>query len=182
LSEHCLNRESEPIVNLGKLGKPHGISGNVRLFLYNPASDFIYSLKEIFLLQDKNKLLFKVKSANKGPGRRFVILKLDGINTREKSEQLVGSEVVVPRSWLPPLDKGEFYIADLLGMEAWDEDLYLGKVVESREQGGIEMLTIADNQWEIQIPFVEQYIKKSDFIQRKLLFHNTEGLPKNKIG
>jgi len=55
--------------------------------------------------------LVAVKAAGKTPVARFA-----EISDRAAAEQLRGSIVAVPRSALPPLEEGEYYYADLLGL------------------------------------------------------------------
>ena len=56
-------------------------------------------------------------------------MKLAGVETIEAARALTGAEVQVDRADLPPVEQGEFYLHDLLGLDACNrEGQALGRV------------------------------------------------------
>ena len=50
--------------------------------------------------------------------KNMVILKLSGIDDRNAAEAAKGTELFITEADLPELPEGQFYIRDLIGMEA----------------------------------------------------------------
>lgn len=165
------------LVELGKIGRPHGVRGEIRLFLHNPTSDFIYSLSSIHLGMSPGKEMTKYSVISIKGAAKFHILKLKGVNGREQAQLLCGQLLWIPRASFPPLDEGEYYINDLIGIEVTCNQVNIGRIVDSREQGGIEVVTVADSEREIQIPLIEQYVSQMNIPSKLLEVYNIQDLP-----
>lgn len=85
----------------------HGVTGEVRLKL------FTQDLKPYPALDAGGRTL-TLKSVRPGPNG--AVARFAEIPDRNAAEALRGTELTVPRASLPPLDEGEYYHADLLGL------------------------------------------------------------------
>lgn len=82
--------------------------------------------------------LLSVRDAGKA-----AVAKLDGINDRSAAEALRGSLVEVDRSALPPLEQGEYYHVDLIGLPAVDANgQEVGRVTSVENYGAGDLLEI----------------------------------------
>jgi 16S rRNA processing protein RimM len=82
--------------------------------------------------------LLSIRDAGKNAVARF-----ESVNHRSAAEALRGSLVEVDRSSLPPLEEGEYYHADLIGLPAEDtEGKQLGTVVAVENYGAGDLLEI----------------------------------------
>ncbi|WP_332812090.1 ribosome maturation factor RimM [Sphingomonas sp.] len=106
--EHGPERDDN--VALAAVMGAHGIQGEVRLKLFAESPASLQRHKQV-MVGDRTLTLVAVKAAGKTPVARFA-----EINDRAAAEQLRGSLVTVPRSALPPLEDGEYYYAELLGL------------------------------------------------------------------
>ena len=124
----------------------HGIRGEVRLKL------FTADLSPYPRLTGDGRFL-TLKSLN--PGSNGTIARFAEIADRTAAEALRGTALTVPRSALPPLEEGEYYHVDLIGLPvrtaAGDplgavvliEDFGAGDVIEIRRpDGGTAMLPL----------------------------------------
>lgn len=102
--------ERDDHVALAAVMGAHGVQGEVRLKLFAESPASLQRHRQV-LVGDRTLTLVAVKAAGKTPVARFA-----EINDRASAEQLRGSLVAVPRSALPPLEEGEYYYADLLGL------------------------------------------------------------------
>src|SRR3954464_10602224 len=100
----------EKQVTLAAIAGAHGISGEVRLKLF---AEGVESLKRHkgFMAGDRPLTLLSIK-----PGSIGAIARFAEIGDRAAAEGLRGTLLSVPRSALPPLDEGEYYHADLVGL------------------------------------------------------------------
>ena len=178
MSQEAHNSENNShSIELGKIGRPHGVRGEVRLFLYNPESDLIGSLDTIFLVHPENGLKSRYKIRYVKESARFHILSLKNVCSREQAQELNGLVVQVSRDRLPEPEDGEYYVADLMGMTVLYDGQTIGTIVGSRPQGGIEVVSVENETREIQIPLVGEYMVKMDFSSRMMEVRNIEFLP-----
>ena len=103
-----------------------------------------------------------------GRGRaqgKGIVATLPEVNDREAAARLIGSEIWVRRSALPRSEKGEYYWADLEGLEVDTvEGAKLGKVSHLVATGANDVLVAVDGKRERLIPFVlNDYVKEVDF-------------------
>jgi 16S rRNA processing protein RimM len=100
---------AEPEVILAAIAGAHGISGEVRLKLFAEGAE---SLKRHEQVRVGERTL-TIASVKEGA---MPIVRFAGIPDRSAAEALRGQLVTIPRSALPPLEEGEYYHADLLGL------------------------------------------------------------------
>ncbi|HEX8624631.1 MAG TPA: ribosome maturation factor RimM [Allosphingosinicella sp.] len=127
---------SEDQVALAAIAGAHGIGGEVRLKLFAESAD---SLKRHKQVRVGGRLLTLASLK----GDRTPIARFAEIPDRTGAEGLRGQLVTVPRSALPPLEEGEYYHADLIGLPcetAGGEPL--GKVVAVEDFGAGDILEI----------------------------------------
>jgi 16S rRNA processing protein RimM len=100
---------AEEQVALAAIAGAHGIGGEVRLKLFAESAD---SLKrhERVRVGERSLTLTSLK------GDRTPIARFAEVADRTAAEALRGLLVTVPRSALPPLEEGEYYHADLIGL------------------------------------------------------------------
>ncbi len=154
-------------VLVGRFGAPHGVRGEVRLqsFTGTPAAIATYG-------------------ALSGGGRTFEIMSLRplkdnllvarvaGIADRTAAEALTNIELFIPRGALPPPDEDEFYLADLIGIEAVDEaGRRLGRVIGVPNYGAGDILEIAPDAGgeSLLFPFTKAVVPEIDFDARRLV-------------
>ena len=97
-------------VTLAAIIGAHGVAGEVRLKLFSESVD---SLKAHASFNDGAFTLKSIRHGNNGAIARFA-----EIADRTEAERLRGTALTVPRSALPPLEEGEYYHADIIGLPA----------------------------------------------------------------
>lgn len=107
-----------------------GVKGEVRIYLYNSDSRFLFSPRNVFLIDEKGtQTKFRMK-ARTGAGKK-VIARIEGLENREQAREKIGHKITMLKNHLPVLPKGEWYHHQLLGMKVHTESgEYLGSIVE----------------------------------------------------
>jgi 16S rRNA processing protein RimM len=130
---------SERRIALAAVAGAHGIKGELRLKLF---SDSIGSLSrhESVYVGGVERRLLSVRD-----GGNTAVAKIDGLSDRSAAEALRGSLIEVDRSALPPLEEGEYYHADLIGLPTVDSDgKRIGTVASVENYGAGDLLEIED--------------------------------------
>jgi 16S rRNA processing protein RimM len=94
----------------------HGVKGEVRLKLFSDSAAGLASQKKVYVGGVERRLLAARE------GGKAAIARFDGVADRSSAESLRGQLVEVDRSELPPLEEGEYYHADLIGLPCVDRD------------------------------------------------------------
>ena len=124
---------SDRPVTLAAIIGAHGVTGEVRLKLFSEDLKAYPSLSG----GGRTFTLTSVRPAGAGAVARFA-----EIADRNAAEALRGTELTVPRSALPPLDDGEYYHIDLLGLPCIVGDTTIGIAVLVDDFGAGDVLEI----------------------------------------
>jgi 16S rRNA processing protein RimM len=135
---------------VGQFAGSHGVRGLAKLRSFTETPEAVASYGP--LSDESGARVFRVSL--QGKAKDLLLVRVEGISTREQAQALTGVQLFVDRSTLPETDdEEEFYHADLIGLRAElaDGTLYgtvkaiydfgAGDVLEIRtEQGTLEML------------------------------------------
>ena len=127
---------SEDQVALAAIAGAHGIGGEVRLKLFAQSADSLKRHKQVRV----GERLLTLASLK---GDRTPIARFAEVPDRTAAEALRGQLLTVPRSALPPLEEGEYYHADLIGLPAVDrQGAAVGTVAAVENYGAGDLLEI----------------------------------------
>lgn len=139
---------SERRIALAAVAGAHGIKGELRLKLFSDSVDSLSRHENVYVGGVERRLI-SVRD-----GGNAVVAKLDGTTDRSAAEALRGALVEVDRSALPPLEQGEYYHADLIGLAAVDRaGKGVGTVVAVENYGAGDLLEIEREGRRSLIPF-----------------------------
>jgi len=124
-------------IALAAVAGAHGIRGELRLKLFAESVESLARHQTVFV-SGREYRLESAKEAGK-----TAIARLSGVSDRSAAEALRGSLIEVDRSALPPLEEGEFYHVDLIGLPCVDQQGEpLGAVVAVENFGAGDLLEI----------------------------------------
>lgn len=124
-------------VTLAAIAGAHGVRGEVRLKLFGEGADALRAFAA-FNAGDRRLTLKSIRPANQGAVAAFT-----EVTSREAAEALRGALLTVPRNALPPLEPGEYYHHDLIGLAAMSTNgEALGHVVSVENFGAGDILEI----------------------------------------
>lgn len=142
-------------MDVGQVSGVFGVKGWVKVYSYTDPRENILQYSPWFLR--KNGLLWEVKLLG---GRRqgsLVVAELQGISDRDHAAELMGADVLISKQQLPKASDGEYYWADLIGLEVINQEgCKLGKVDNLLETGANDVLVVVDGELERLIPFLQQ--------------------------
>jgi 16S rRNA processing protein RimM len=124
-------------IALAAVAGAHGVKGEVRLKLFSDSGKNL-SVHEKLYVGNTERRLLSVRDTGK-----TAVARIEGVNDRSAAEALRGSLVEVDRSALPPLEEGEYYHVDLIGLPAVDAaGNRIGTVVAVENYGAGDLLEI----------------------------------------
>ena len=168
---------AEPFISVGKLGKPHGISGAFRFLLHLELKNK-KKLPNHFMINQKGSFLpwFVKEIEWLGFNEGFILF--EEISTPEKAKQYSTCELFLTEKEAESLFKKNVGSIDyLLGYKARDEkEGELGVIEELIENPGQILCSIKGDGNEIMIPLVEEFISKIDKGKKEIIFNLPEGL------
>ena len=110
--------------------------------------------------------------------KQFVILKFKGFDNINDIERYKGKNLYVTRENAVKLKRDEYFIADLIGLEVYDEDdQHLGMLTNVIETGANDVYEVKfEDGREVLFPAIKQCILDVDMENRKMKVHIMEGL------
>ena len=149
-------------VLLARIGAPHGVRGEVRLFIFAQDADSLFDYGP--LTDEDGKRRFEITALR--PAKEHFVARLKGVDTREAAEALTNVGLHVERALLPPPDdEDDFYHADLIGLAAVTlEGDAFGKVLAVHDFGAGDILEIAPEGGgkTLMLPFTKAVVPSVD--------------------
>lgn len=150
-----------PVV-LGRIAGVYGIKGWVRVLSYTRVREDILRYPSWLVGTEWRRVRV---GRRQGAG---VVAQLEGIDDRDQALALVGAEIAVARSDLPALAPGEFYWADLIGLEVvTTQGVALGRVRRLFETGANDVLVI-EGERERLLPYLKDVVKDVDLARGRM--------------
>ena len=166
------------LVVLGRLMKPHGIKGAIRVEYYAESPEL---LEKPLMLRAGRFAPRPVRIREWSLWKDQLILTIEGVNDRTQAEQMRGQELLIDASHLPEAEEDEPYLRDLLGLAV---KLESGEVIGELEDidfpAGQEMWVIrapeSEGGYEILLPAVPEFVLDIDLDAEVVTIAPPEGL------
>ncbi|WP_312686853.1 ribosome maturation factor RimM [Brevundimonas nasdae] len=164
------------LILVGQIGGGFGVRGEVRVtaFTADPLALTAYGP----LLRADGSVALTLISTR--PDKNGVVGRAKEIATKEEADALRGLKLHVPRDRFPEPDEDEFYLADLIGVQARGADgALMGQVKSVQNFGADDMLEIAPATggptW--YLPFTKEAVPELHLADGWLL-----AVPPNEVG
>lgn len=165
----------EDMLRIGVITSPHGVHGEVKVY---PTTDDVkrYSkLKKALLSHNGNVSEVHIKSVKYQ--KNMVILGMEEYSTMNEAEGLREAELYVSRSDAIKLNKNEYYIADLIGMDVITDIGTDGKLIDVMQTGANDVYVIKlDDGRELLLPAIADCVLDVDVSSSKMQVHVLPGL------
>ena len=162
------------LVAVGKIVKPQGRRGEVKLLALTDDPSRFEGLEAVYLLAtgERRRLEGSWRHADGAP-----ILKLEGVNDMSQAEALRGELVGLPEEALRPLPASRFYWWSLLGCKVVTETgSPLGVVEDLLENPAHDLLVVRDGEREALIPLVREIVVEIAPDAARIVVHPPDGL------
>ncbi len=154
---------------MGVFGAPHGVNGEIRVKSYAADPKALGAYGPLTDAGGRRVFAFERLRPLKA---EMLVGRLRDVATRDAAEALTGVEIFARRGQLPPPSEGEFYWADLVGLEAVTfEGVSVGRVTGLSNYGAGDILEIAPTGGgdALLLPFTKAVAPEIDFEGGRLM-------------
>ena len=166
----------EDLFQIGVITRPHGVHGEVKVF---PMTDDVKRFKKLKkTLVENGAAHEELMCISAKFFKQFVILKFEDHDTVESVEKYRGKGLFVTRADAVKPGKDEYFIADLIGIEAEDDEgMIKGRITNVIQTGANDVYEIlCEDGKELLVPAIRECILSVDIKAGKMIIHLLDGL------
>lgn len=166
----------EDLLRVGVITSTHGIAGEVNVYPTTDDPMRFKVLKQCILKAGKETMDLDVVGVKFH--KNMVILKFKQFNNINQVEKFRQAELYVTRENAVPLEEGEYFICDLIGLKVVDEDNNeIGKITDVIQTGANDVYEITDDSNKsYYFPVIKECILKVDLEAQQVTAHVMKGL------
>jgi len=173
--------DPDDLREMGRIVAAHGVMGEMKVAPETDDPNRLLRLKTVLIGEDERSVSeFDILSARTQISKHGVtiILHVSGVFDRDQAEKMRQKRIFVRQEELPPLGPDEYYLSDLIGLDAISEDgSILGRVKDVLELPGQNVIVLdAVDGSEVMIPAVPEFLKEIDFDNNVLSVAVIEGM------
>lgn len=160
-------------LEIGKIVGTHGINGEVKMEVWADSPDFVKKLGSLYFENGNVKIAKKSCRIHKN----LALLTIEDVTDPSKADLLRGKVVYMDRAEVR-LPKNRFFVADLIGLKAYDgnTDVYYGEITDVIRTGANNVYKIEKDGKEYLFPAVDQFIKETDIENGTILLLPIDGI------
>ena len=167
----------EDLIIIGKIIKPHGWRGLLRVNSYAESPDSFLEPGIVFIKSISGDLRpHRVLSLK--PHKNAFLLKLQDIDSLEEAGEHTGEPIYKRKNDLKRnRDGDEFFWYELIGLNVYStEHQYIGRLVHIFSTGSNDVYVVRDGEKEVLIPAIHDVIEAIDLEDNRMTIHEVEGL------
>ncbi len=167
------------LTKIGKLIKPHGLKGQVSLFIDNNINIDFEQVKMLFIEINNTPTPFFVENILEAAGK--MVVKLENINTEAEIKKITGKDISVLSEHILEADESDE--DNLIGFTLIDaNEGELGKVIDIQEFPQHSIFSLIYKDREILLPFTDDFIDKIDWDNKTIYYKAPDGLLEVYLG
>lgn len=176
-----MNTDPPGLIIVGRVVKPHGVRGEMRV---EPETDFpdrLLGLREVYLVRAGGATPATMETVRRtGTG---LLVKIAGIDRPEDVAAWRDAVLAVPRSAAAPLPEGRHFVFDILGMTVVTEaEEPLGVVDEVIRTPANDVFVVHGPRGEILVPAIASVVVRVDAPARRMVIRPMPGLLEDETG
>ena len=149
---------------IGRIVNTHALKGEVRIVSDFEFKDRIFKENTLLYIgENKDKEIIETYRKHK----QFDMVKFKGIDYINDVLKYKGSKVYIDESILN-LKDDEILISELINMDVYNDNKYVGRITEYRSDNGNNMLRVNNK----LIPYNKDFITKIDKENKSIYFHD----------
>ena len=161
---------------IGQIVNTFGIKGFVKIVPFTDDLERFEELESVFVVKQKELIEMQIEEVKYH--KNLVLVKFKGIEDINMAEKYKGCYIKIKRENARKLPKDTYFIADLIGIDVYDENgNLLGKVDDIFNNKSHDVYVIKDDLGkQILLPSTKEVIKDVDVENNKIVVHLIDGL------
>lgn len=163
---------------VGEILRPHGIHGELRMRVLTDNPNHLPQLDSVYLgdsFDNANLQGFELNRLRFN--KEYALISLEGCRNRNDAERLRGKSVLISSDQAAPLEKGQYYLFQLIGMRVIADQSDIGCVKDVLQTGANDVYIVnSDEYGEVLIPAHDETILRIDFDSEIIHMTLPEGL------
>lgn len=161
---------------LGKIVSRHGYKGDLLAKLDTDDPRQYEQMESVLVSLGSNLIPFFIQNARLHKSDLLRIT-FEGVSSEEATERLLGAELYLPLSQLPPLSGNRFYYHEVIGFELEDEvHGKVGRILAVNDQAAQALFVAEKEGKELLIPVSDDFITRVDRENGVIHIRTPEGL------
>ncbi|MDD4494303.1 MAG: ribosome maturation factor RimM [Eubacteriales bacterium] len=163
-------------LQIGEIVKVHGIKGELSILPLTDDPARFQDLKKVFLDNKGKYEEYDLQYSN--VSQNTIVVKLKGIDDRDRAEDLKGKYLAVPRSEAVPLPENSFFICDIIECEVYDVSRgLLGIISNVWQTGSNDVYEVRSTEGRtVLIPALKDIFLSVDTKSKRITVRLPEGL------
>ncbi len=167
---------------IGEILRPHGVRGELRTRVLTDYPETFHDLERVYIgktADDRHPRQHQLKHVRFN--KDYALLSLDGIRDRNDADPLRKGIVMMDVADAAPLEQGEYYLYQLIGLKVRSDEQVIGVIREVLQTGANDVYVVAsDTYGELLLPAHDETIVDIDFEAELVTMRLPKGLlPEN---
>ena len=147
-----LQHKSQKVI-IGRLGRPVGIHGQIKLYPYSREPSNLLDYNPWFIEDENDWQVIEFSKVIEKD--KFLLVTFNSVKNREQAQKLTNKSLAVNRESLAQLGADEYYWSDLIGLSVTNTNgTSLGVVTEIMETGANDVLIVCNEDKQYLVPFL----------------------------
>ncbi|SMB93811.1 16S rRNA processing protein RimM [Desulfonispora thiosulfatigenes DSM 11270] len=162
------------MIKIGQIIATHGIDGKLKIYPLTDNPKRFEDLEYVYL--ESKAGLDKVHIETINYHKNCLLIKFKEIDDVDKAKNLIKLYLVISEDMLVLLPEDQFFIFQIIGLNVYEDDNFLGRVTDVIETGSNDVYIVKKDKKEILIPALKTVVKKIDLEEKRMLVDLPEGL------
>jgi len=166
---------TEQLVPVGGIVATHGLLGWLRVNPFNPETTVLAAGRQLILEKDGRRAAQELESSKRN--KRQILIKLRGVDGIDNARKWVGATVCVDPDVLEPLEPGQYYHYQVVGLEVYVlSGERIGVITRVWSTPGGDLYVVQGAKKEHLVPAVKEIVEKVDFAAGRVIINPPDGL------
>ncbi|MFP5212885.1 MAG: ribosome maturation factor RimM [Acidobacteriota bacterium] len=170
--------ENPRFVPVGKIVRTHGVKGGLKVFPYGDSMETLGAGTAFLLRPERTDVKAELTLQGVQRQGKLLLVRFGEITDMDGAQTVIGEELFLPEDRLPPVEEGEYYHYQLIGLSVETVGgMKVGVLRSIMESGASDIYVVDDGGGrEVLIPAVEEVIREIDLERGIMVIDPPEGL------
>lgn len=161
------NTSDEKIVVIGRLGRPHGINGWMRIISFTEPEESLLDYPDWFI--ERGDLWEPIAPEDSKIQSGMILVKFPGCDNPEQARLYTNANIAITRDQLPALANDDYYWTDLEGLTVVNKQGAELGVIDHLFATGSNDVMVVKGVVEHLVPYIKHVVLEVDLKNKRML-------------